>query len=444
MFTKKITLLPAFVNTIQEDLRYYGYWWTPNNPEDRVSGTLTVSKRGGIRLILIGMFPSDTGEKMGFNLANHSFIHGQILPGQAPVTLITCQEFQRDSSFLSDTISTAMQRFSVTAMLESENIQDADKSVFSGFEFGTTYLDEWINLSQFDVNFKDDLATISQLAHQVFAAKGDGFEITFNSYSKVNVFDPPRSIQQTSVQINLTKEMSLQEFEETYYNPLVDMIQFCASVLNTRTFTNILPAGGKDWRKVMIADSQERITKASEPVTRYSLLPFKDISGKIQDFVINWLAIHKQYEHVFRLYFDSLLTTHQFPTMRFLTVIQALESYHSEREEDDSIELKLRLHSLFGEAKFVEDELCLDIDMFVVKVRDTRNYYTHYNSKKKPRAVTGLELTHMTYVLRIYLNFHILLLSGLSEDDAQTRVKSHYLISQTKNVVQQAGFWQRT
>ena len=134
MFTKTRYFNPSFINTIEKDETYHGHWWLPDRPDEPVSGVLYLRKEGGLRLHLIGMFPSDSSETLGHRFANHDIILGELLPGRQAVTLIDCKERQRQSPYLSNVADAAVQRFNAEYLVFSLHLKQAPDLKFSDFQ----------------------------------------------------------------------------------------------------------------------------------------------------------------------------------------------------------------------------------------------------------------------------------------------------------------------
>lgn len=344
------------------------------------------------------------------------------MPGRQAVTLIDCKERQRQSPYLSNVADAAVQRFNAEYLVFSLHLKQAEDLKFSDFEFSTTYLGDWLN-------------------PQVFA-------------------------------------ITLEDFKERFETPLLHLVQFGTSCLNSMTFLKATPPGRDEAIKVISTTSFDLIERSSEPIFQYFLFNNSDIQKQFDSFVFNWFQFHRRSQHIFRLYFDSMNIGFQFGVSRFLNLIQAIESYHAEKAETPSITskkevfadnksqvlktvndrtladwlkkelsffpvLRSRLEELMGAAGDVMDPLVNDVDSFISKVIDSRNYYTHYDPKKKVKAAFGIELEALIYTLRNLLNYQILIECKLGEDVCKQLVTNSYQYKSTKKIIDENDFWKK-
>jgi hypothetical protein len=74
----------------------------------------------------------------------------------------------------------------------------------------------------------------------------------------------------------------------------------------------------------------------------------------------------------------------------------------------NELSLKQRLEELYDHAEIVLKHLVVNRDAFIKRVRDTRNYYTHYSASLRKKAADGIELHWITEVLRYVISFSLL------------------------------------
>lgn len=441
MFTKTRSFNPSFINTIQEDEIYHGNWWLPIHPDDKVSGVLTLSKTAGIKLNLIGMFKHDSSETLGHTFADHDIILGSTLPGNGLITIVNCKERQRESSSISNTVDGSVQRFNGEYLLMGHHTCEYKNLKFSKFEFSTTYLTDWMNSKQVEIDFVNDEQTIvSTLPNKEFVIQDEGFRVILTSWASTSLGGSYNSSQHSSITIELDKAITFKRFQEDFYRPLIDLVQFGSSLLNSITFLNILPIGANKWVKMIPTNEFDQIKRAKEPVHRYTLFLLSDLTEK-NDFILNWLNFHRNTQHIFSLYFDSLHIGFQFPVTKFLNIVQSTESYHAERTKDDNIKLRMRLQDLLIESDDLLAPIISNQNAFISRTIHTRNYYTHYNPKKRNKAASGIELLCLTYALRLLLDFHLLLACKLEKTQCKQLIIENSSFSSVKQLVNENDFW---
>ena len=441
MFTNTKYFNPSFLNTIQEDRTYHGNWWLPDYPQDRVSGVLYLRKTGGIKLHLIGIFLSDCNEEIGFEFANHDIIVGEIVPGHGMVTLISCGEQERKSPYLSNTSEGTTQKFNVENLLMGYHIPTLDNLRFTQFEFSTTYMVDWVNSKQLEIEFIENRQTVvSTLEDKKLTIDDEGYRISINSWASTNISEPFVSKQHSSITIDLEESISLEEFKEVFQKPLLDLIQFGSSLLNSVTFLNAKPLNQNESTELITTNEFDSIKRMQEQAKSHSLFLLSDLENA-SSFILNWLKFHRDTKHIFKLYFESLHLGFQYPVTKFLNVIQSVEVYHAERSKKNDAYLRDRLKELLSESCDLLSSILMNECCFISGTINTRNYYTHYDSKKKKKAAEGIELLAMTYVLRLLLNFHLLLSCGLDENESKKLIEKNQYFTSVRRLVEENDFW---
>jgi len=123
----------------------------------------------------------------------------------------------------------------------------------------------------------------------------------------------------------------------------------------------------------------------------------------------SWLELAEDDLVPFSLCLDVINNTHRFWRFEFLALVQALENHHRLYFEKEGKRKRRYLHEngkvkkngpdLIDRLKELRENLPNDLqeveslsDEFLISVKDTRNYYTHYNSKDQAKAFKELKL----------------------------------------------------
>jgi hypothetical protein len=478
MFTLTRHFNQSFVNTIDLDETYHGHWWLPSNPQNRISGVLYLKRKGGISLTLIGMFQDDASDSIGHNLVEHDIILGELVPGSGPVTLLCCKERQRESPYINNTSKGAVQRFIAGHFLFNYHASDIKSLKFSYFEFSTTYLVDWVDSKQLDFKFQGNSSIVTSLPNTNLVVHGKGYEIKITSWASTSMGGSYNSSQHSSVSIKLIEGITLGIFDERFKKPLLDLFQFGSSCLNSILFLNATPIEFDKTIKIISSVEFDRINRSIESIKHDALFRLSDFENTWQEFIINWLRFHQKSQYIFGLYFDSFYIGFQFPVSKFLNIIQAIESYHSERndsqiiltEKDKFFEkkkkalslvmkddkqlanwidtkfsyfttLRSRLKELIEEASPVLISVLDNNELFVSRVIDSRNYYTHYDTEKRIKAAHGTELEAITGLLRVLLGFNILLECGVSKEKCVELILRYNYYKAIQDIVAENRFW---
>lgn len=202
---------------------------------------------------------------------------------------------------------------------------------------------------------------------------------------------------------------------------------------------------------------------------------FYDYLYTLDDFIKNdsfakWSKNYSTLKPILDLYFIAFSNSNVTPEMLFLNLTQALETYHARFVTDNvkkyiarvaelvkpyppggkiqsqwenflfaegqksanKIYLKSRLADLiFADGNLPFWPQGLTLDLYISKIVDTRNYYTHYNPAKLDKAFSKSELLKVNGHLKSLLEYHILTLIGF--DLEEVRKKTVKRIDQIDN-----------
>lgn len=189
---------------------------------------------------------------------------------------------------------------------------------------------------------------------------------------------------------------------------------------------------------------------------RKYLITKSDVNESLETFFKNWFGFAAQAQHIIKLIFLDYFYRGAFDENNFLNLIRVLEIYHiykfpGRQMPDEDFKQKLadiiagvpeqykkevkehlafkneltldqRLSQLFSEVE--GNKIGFDYtydDGFKRKVKQSRNYYTHYNPNLKDKAATGDELEALTVACRALINYLILKHLNVPEDVIKRR-----------------------
>ena len=194
---------------------------------------------------------------------------------------------------------------------------------------------------------------------------------------------------------------------------------------------------------------------------QYMLFNLREIQNEFANILKNWFDTKKILSPVINLYFGTLYNSEMYIEQTFLSLVQALESYHRRTKKNNEIDPsdhKKRVNSILNDVdnqyeKWLERKLsytneptlkkrlqemvdeCEELlnfsskkKSFIYKVYDTRNYLTHYDSSLSHRAVKGKDLIDIINKLKIIIEFNLLVEIGFDNKMAfQLLKKKHRL-----------------
>ena len=413
-----------------DKFEYEGIWWLPDEPEKQVSGTLRFTPNEGAILDLIGSF-KDIKE---INKMLELEIILGISSNGKNITLHKCFETKSNVSVPGLLTSS----FYANEVFVGAHFQKSEDIKFRELSICYSYLDEWVNISGFNIQYPDKSEVVIKYKQPEPIQASIGEDCKMFIDFQVTIVQKEASIKQrTYIRIEPSVEKSLEE----YWNIMRDIQNFLSlgvtEPVYPLTITGITEANNSP---VEIYYHSPEISKV--PKTLCMLFTFKDISDRFEILLKNWFENADTLGPVYDLYFGTLYNPRMYLQHQFLSLVQAIEAYHRRKFEgkylsnDDyeptyekfkkfinelAIEpsfkealksklkygnehsLRKRLKDLFEKYKEVVDDFIEDKDIFVNRVVDTRNYLTHYDKNLMEKAVDGEQLYYVTQQLKIVI-----------------------------------------
>lgn len=373
---------------------------------------------------------------------------------------------------------------SITTLLQAEEVFvgihfERDEDIkFKKLSVQYSYLDQWINVSGFDVTHKDGEFIIKyKQPTSIQAVIDDDLKIfiNFRSTYSSSIQNGPTVIQETCITIEPSEEKSLYDYLKMMYH-----IQNFLSFGVTEPVYPKAIEGETEANRKMIGEiihyPPVKIYYTFIGITKESkgLLPFQmffsleDISDKFEYYIQNWFKRVELLEPIYSLYFGTLYNPHMYLEHQFLNIVQALESYHrrvhggdyQERDKylkglyitfvrsipndldsgfEESLKRKLKYlneYSLRKRLKEILNNCSLNLpksfgdkraqELFIEQVADTRNYLTHFDVELKEKAVEGGALYSLLKKLKVLVEVCLLREVGFSDDNISNLISKRY------------------
>ncbi len=469
MLTQSRYLGKSHLTSIEDDKTYHGLWWLHGHPTNKIQGVLSLKVEGGIYLSLIGSFKSDIDTS---DFAEHGIIYGEIVPTLGSITLFHCQEFERRISH-----STA-QKFKAKYLIYGLHENQFEKLLFTRFTFGATYLVDFLNPRLVEVNFRSNLTTISTKQSNQMRVKVTGAEIQFESEADYAMDLPHKEaiVEYSWVDIRPENPINIKDFEEKFLTPILNLVQFGTTFLNSVTFIKVYSTDGSNGQHVVRSENVKKADRGKSAIIHDRLFGLDDLQNPDQ-FVNNWFKCNDKLKHIFELYFSSLLLDEQFIVTQFLNIAQATESYHSEKfkttfeasekaksnfklkkqeilnkvdDQDMKVwlkenlkyftELRLRLEELINETEDILNPIVKKKEDFINRVVKSRNYYTHYNPDLKDKAAERDELLALFFILRVILTINLILDCGIGKEQCKKIIHKNYMFISSASLIRDNKF----
>ena len=462
---------------LAEPIEKTGLFWLPEKPEKQVPGTLRISKSGEITLELNGLLKDPFGAPQRDASLNHSRqqdfdrILGRVRE-HGLVTLERCICTQEKIAFGGLSTSTLIAHFAFIGL----NYEREEEVKFSEFRFSVEGLDEWLSISGFDVRRNSEEGRISgvfinyQRPNEISLTIADGIELEFNFGWK------GPSISQTMTQATTTQKafISLKSRDprpfEHFSSMALKICNFlCLAIDQTVSMDSITGYASKPTTEHANASKRGapvKIYYESAPFSsakprigaHHMLFRYPHVASRLELILPKWLADYGTFNPAFNLYFASTHDRRQYLEVRFVCLVQGIETLHRRGAEEtempaDKFEELLQSmvrHCPEDRREWVENrlenanELSLrkrvrrTIEPFkhlfgnskkrnslVEQIVDTRNYLTHYSGDLESKAASHGDLLILCDQLEALFQLQILHLIGFDAESIDSIAKDN-------------------
>jgi len=303
--------------------------------ETPISGSLKIIPGKNAELKLVGSFRSVKEIFLG-EKSKTEIILGELPTGEK-VTLYKCFVTQQQVS----TPGFPVESYFVHFVFIGAHFKNSDDITFRTIRANYSYLDSWVNISGFDIQHQLDAGEfiIKYKSPQPIQANINDYKVSIDfEFGGLKMSIVQKDIyleQKTIIKIDFSDEKSLEE--------CIDVISLIQNFLTLGvgepvkpikikglTDSNKLTINGKDYKQsieIMYA-TQYRSDEQEDIIPQNMVFSFKDVSDNFEDCLRNWVEKAESLEPVYNLYFGTLYNPHMYLEHSFLSLVQALESYH--------------------------------------------------------------------------------------------------------------------
>lgn len=462
-----------------EEFEYAGIWWLPEDPDNTISGTLKFDPTRGSNLKLIGSFK----ENKDFN----TFLAPNIILGITSdgkrITLYKCRESGSQMGipgFLSSF-------FVAQVIFVGHHFEREEDIVFDSLSLTYFHLEEWTRITGIkvsvitDSNSKFEELEISYIHPKDVKATIDDFHISIDFSLNLSGDRIKKCVleQTTIIKIEPHKQIHFNHYRKNICYHIQNFLSLAIGEavypLTIKGKTEACKMKTTDnkiiYNNISIFYSMKR--SAGKSKTLYPddiFFLFEDISDDFEKYLNKWFAKSEILSPVYDLYFGTLYNPSMYLEHQFLSLIQALESYHRRvyggkylsdsdyiqiyedlikaipKEIDnnfrESLKQKLRHHNEFSLRKRLNEilKICGDVisllicdkKEFVNDLVDTRNFLVHYDRDLEKRVKKNEELLDIVLKMKFILQICFLIELGMPMN------KMRDLISRNKGYQQLA------
>lgn len=430
-----------------QDQEITGVWWVPTAPKNKVVGTYVYSKGDGGKLSLFGDLMTEEAD----------LIYGLSEKGNK-ITLF--KNFREKSSQ-----NVALKKSEIVSNFAFIGVYfpSIEHINFKNFSVRFSLLDEWANISGFDINgdFENKEVTIKyKLPANKVLLVTDEYEIFVGVKAStpaiMHVQKEATISQKTHIHVDFSNSTS-------DYTEVLELIYYIQIFLSLAVSKPVYPLevtctseSGKEkhqkieyYEKINFLYKPSATTnKVEEIMPQYMLFSLGQVFNNVEEILGNWLSKADNLEPVYNLYFSAIYNTSTYTDSRFLNYIQAIESFHrrtcnltqlspEEHEKrltevidtvpkqhkewltkrlcySNELTLRDRLKLIFDEFTDVLQPV-LNKKLFLNKVINTRNYLTHYDQSLKEKALHGFDLHEINEKLLLILQLCLLSQMGFNK-----------------------------
>lgn len=423
-------------------------WWRPDSPSDTVPGTIGFDGKE-----IIVQMDNWIGPENPYTFPRVSLLHAETIDG-IKVTVYAARVISFDQGVLLQTNTMA-----VGGHLERQ----ADQK-FTDAVVRVNGLDEWWRANRFEIeNATDGSADIHFAApshidlsvpersvsitlgeEQSRRFEGRRFEIRYEPCLRF-VSDKPQTIDWFHEIVNETRQLL-----SLFINQDAVLVGLC---IKPNRSGDVLDRVDWYWNRWETEIQGIHISR--------TLLPYNVMNGQLQNVLKNWLLETEALRHARALLFSTQAHPGPILETRFLPIIQALEVYcralGSEKyipesnfrelkvklldivpsDLDAGLKQKLRTSIGFANELSLNDRIlqllnsleqntrrfvCKDAKKFASRLKDSRNFYTHYGDSKG-KELKGTALYWATEQASLLLKILMLKGCGVSESLIQEWLK---------------------
>jgi hypothetical protein len=436
-----------------------GQWWLPNEPENKIPGTLKYDHKQGAMLELIGSFEN---RKDRYKDKKPLVILGTSSNGNK-VSLHDCSLFSRQGIYQGFTTCS----YFADMVFVGTHFHNTEDAKFRNINARYSCLDEWVDISglSFTHSKEEDVIIRYKKPDDIRVDIGGDFSIIITQVLHTEFARVQKKAgveQKWIVRIETVHEASF----ESFYSIIQHLQSFlCLAVrepvhvldiegeteANKMTDINCYPPVGIFYKSPYISEPPE------SSLGWYMLFTYQDISADFGVLLRNWFEKADVLRPICGLYLGILYNPHLYLENQFLSLVQAIEAFHRRifkgrylpkseykklvftplvnmipdvnRDLQESLKSKLgdgnehslrtRLNELLDKCGKIVPQLLGNRRFFINKTVHTRNYHTHYDKKLYKYAAQGTELVSLTKKLRILLEVCLITQTGLDVKKAK-------------------------
>lgn len=410
---------------VENIIQKIGYFWLPSDPSNKLAGFFTIKDGGTIKLELHGLFGSIPHEQWKWDI-----VLGD-LEEYGKVTLVDNRYSDK---------KTHGYRVKYKNLIESDfafigaHFTAKDDLLFNDFSFRIEGLNSWVAISGINLDDSVDILNPSisySMPEDIIIPIDDTFKLAITyqvqrtmAFHGLGAKDSAKIEQSTYLKIFSDNNLSFSDFlnfGKRIGNLLVFAINKQVSIEEITVHQEGLNVQCVDCKESGIPQDIKVYTNQILHIPNTKdigwndmMFRYRDIDN-IDDVINSWLSMYKKIEPSLELYFSVIFSKDNYLKSQFLMLAQSLEALHSRLNTKDMFlidRLKILCKEFINMGIYTQDEM----DVFSEKIKDTRNYLTHYDKSKEDRTIDDNEYQIYINTMKWLLQIHFLKELGFEQD----------------------------
>lgn len=423
-----------------------GNWWLKDEEDLVLSGTLYFSPSEGISLDLLGNFPEEKLiNPFGVTLFGESSFGQQVTLHQV---------FLNQSEKPMSSPHSGVSSYLAHRAYIGHHFNDPKEAQFKQINYYPSYLERWLRFTPIDLEFNKGGFQITYDHPETL-----NFDLTAELDMKIQIRTKGPSIgySQPKIQFEYQPFVSLFSSKPQSWNNFSEYIVTLNNFFSLIFMESVYPLhiegvlqnnpdtnnkDQNDHKTISILLPLYESPVSEGPSWFDMLFTYKEVKDEISIYLSNWFEKLENLGPIYDLFFASYGTNRPFPVTMFLNYIQALETYHLRTKSDEADppeyhrkRMKAILQAVpqefhdwaarklgFSNRKTLAQKLRELIDMnpsivisrvgdeerFIRRVKNSRNYYTHYDPSMEGKEETGGALKGLTITLGLMIEAFLL------------------------------------
>ena len=464
---------------IKEEIKRSGEFWLPSFPKNKVDGTLLISDGGDITLELTRSFdPSIKAQLIPTHPDSLNPILGHV-EKDGYVMIDRCDRTKKGSSIIHGRLI-APEVICANRVFMGIPPEEDVSPRFNSFSFSVEGIDEWVGISGIEVDHHSEkrAVTISyDKPSDISLDLQNGMQLLITFTSTFPGFPNLKSAavsQKTYFRLISQKARELDEFTAIAQK----ITAFLCFVMDEIVCVDSMSASSNNLRQdigngrtapvpVKIYCPSWPYAKNEPTIDEWDMLfKYEDRQNHVESIINKWIDNYENITPALDLYFLTKAGTLPTMDLQFLTLVQALEAFHRRTSDEmhmDADECKdiskkmigacpeehkdwfspkllraneLTLHNRFERmTEPFSNFMCGERRLRLIKrIKDTRNYLTHYDSDLESKAAKGEVLTFLCRKMNTLFRLQFLKLIGFDKQEIDDIVDKSYYFKRECNL----------